>query len=209
LSFYLHRTPIVADLFFPKLLWRKPDGDKIYLTFDDGPDPKSTPIILSILRESNVKAIFFCLGENAAKYPDLLKRIIEEGHLVGNHSQSHVSGWRQDTDAYMKSVRQCQEIMGAIAGSSPTLFRPPYGRMKPGQIKSTLNDYEIVMWSLMSGDFDPRLSAEKCLHFVKEKTRRGDIVLFHDQASTIRKLEKVLPQYLEYCRTGGLEFSLI
>lgn len=183
---------------------------KIYLTFDDGPDPIATPIVLDVLKKKDIKATFFCLGENLKKHQEVAARILLEGHQIGNHTYSHENGWGVDTSAYLSSVGRCEEVIKSFHQKNHSLiFRPPYGKIKIKQMNKLTHHYKIIMWSLMSGDFDIKQSTSNCLKVLMDKSRAGDIVLFHDKASTISKLDKVLPEYLDYCHKEGLEFSLL
>lgn len=173
---------------------------KLYLTFDDGPIPHLTMEILSILANYNAKATFFCVGENAEKHIELMHRITDDGHLIGNHSQQHLSGWKSKTSAYIDNVYQAGKHIDS------KLFRPPYGQITYQQIQALKNDFKIVMWSVLSGDFEKNLSAEACLFNVLQ-SKDGDIVVFHDNYKAQEKVLEVLPQFLNYFTQRGYSFE--
>jgi peptidoglycan/xylan/chitin deacetylase (PgdA/CDA1 family) len=199
---YLVKTPIlISKLMSKSLIWNIPDpGKKIYLTFDDGPIPHLTMEILSILADYNAKATFFCVGENAEKYVELMSRMADDGHLIGNHSHQHLSGWKSKTSEYVNNVRLANKYINS------KLFRPPYGQITYQQIQALKNEFKIVMWSVLSGDFDKNLSAEECLFNVLQ-CKEGDIVVFHDNYKAEEKVLEVLPQFLNYYTQRGYSFE--
>ena len=206
---FLHKTPQLLQAIFPNFWWRKSRLEKtVYLTFDDGPVPEATPLILKCLREYGAKATFFCVGENIVKNPKIFHQLIEEEHGVGNHTHHHLNGWETDTDDFINDIVLCQKQFDKHLGSnSKPLMRPPYGRLKYSQWKSLLKDYEIVMWDVLSGDFSKRISREVCLRKSIQYTKSGSIVLFHDSVKTVNKLEFVLPKYLEHFSRLGYSFQ--
>ena len=149
---YFVKTPWLLKQFYPNLLWNKNRDSKIiYLTFDDGPIPIVTPFVLKILKKYNAKATFFCIGDNIQKHPDIFLSVKEDGHIIGNHTFNHLKGWKTEDDVYVKNMHGCQEL------TQTNLFRPPYGRIKKSQVralKSLYPDLNIVMWDVLSGDFD-------------------------------------------------------
>ncbi|MFC1732956.1 polysaccharide deacetylase family protein [candidate division KSB1 bacterium] len=174
---------------------------KIYLTFDDGPSPESTHQILKILNEFKIKATFFCVGEMISKYPDILREIKQGGHLVGNHTYNHLNGWNTRTSKYVQNVNHCSEYVDL------KLFRPPYGKIKLSQINQLKKDYQIVMWTVLSGDFDQRITKEKCLENVTKYTKAGSIVVFHDSKKTIEKVKYVLRKFIKHFLEMEYEFA--
>ncbi|UCG26880.1 MAG: polysaccharide deacetylase family protein [Bacteroidales bacterium] len=157
------------------MIWRIPNSEnKVYLTFDDGPNPEVTPWVLDMLGKHEAKATFFCLGRNVERYPDLFERIKDEGHSVGNHSYSHPDGWRTRNRDYFKDVERADRLIG-----SP-LFRPPYGRITPSQIRVLKKKYKIVMWDLLSGDFDQKTTLKECVRRIKKYAKTGSIVVLHE-----------------------------
>jgi len=164
------------------------------LTFDDGPVPEVTPWVLSVLADFKARATFFVVGENVKKHPEVFRRIVEQGHSIGNHTYNHLKGWKTGDKGYLENCRKCAEVLNQEGG----LFRPPYGRMRKSQIKEVLKMYEkIVMWDVLSYDFDKLLSPEVCLKKVLRKSREGSIVVFHDSIKAKDNLEFVLPRFLE------------
>ncbi|NOY37479.1 MAG: polysaccharide deacetylase family protein [Chlorobi bacterium] len=160
---------------FPDLVWRMPGADNtIYLTFDDGPDPEGTPRILDLLAEYKAKATFFCLGRRVEKYPDLFERIKKEGHAVGNHTYSHLSGWTTGNRKYFEDIERADKLIGS------KLFRPPYGRIRPSQIRVLKERYKIIMWDVMSGDYDPRQTPEQISRRLEKHIRPGSVVVGHE-----------------------------
>lgn len=201
---YLVKTPNFIQKLFPNFIWKLPTEEKIvYLTFDDGPIPEVTPWVLEQLEKYNAKATFFSVGENAKRYPQLLQSVREAGHSVGNHTFNHLNGWQTDNVTYLRNVRK-----GAHAVRSE-LFRPPYGRVKPSQAKFLSRHYRVVMWDVLSGDFDPMLSNEQCLENVIKNTKEGSIIVFHDSLKAKEKLEYVLPKTLEYLSQQGYRFEAL
>lgn len=193
---YLHKTPAAFRLLFPNILWRKRTKNKeIFLTFDDGPIPEATPWILDLLDQYNAKATFFMVGENIERYPEVYKEVIERGHAVGNHTRNHLNGWATLDKAYIENTAAAESL---LAGASQKLFRPPHGRIKPSQYAKMKADYKIVMWDVLSGDFDRSISEEYCLKKTIGATQRGSIVLFHDSVKTIDLVKVVLPRYLKH-----------
>lgn len=200
-------TPLLVQFFFPQLIWKiKNKKQNIFLTFDDGPIPGPTEDILQILNKHQVKATFFCVGDNVKKHPDIFQKIINEGHQVGNHTFHHLSGWKTDLATYLQDVEACGKIMQNHSGKKINLFRPPYGKISINQIKK-LKDYKIVMWNVLSRDFDDNYSSPTILNKIKNNTKRGSIVVFHDSLKTIEKVKKILPDYIEFCKQQNLEFS--
>lgn len=201
---YLVKTPAIIQKLFPNFHWRVPGEQKaIYLTFDDGPIPEVTPWVLEQLQAYKAQATFFSVGENAQRYPDLLRNILAAGHSLGNHSMHHLDGWATENLPYFHDVRHCAETIKS------TLFRPPYGRLRPRQAQFLQRHYEIVMWDVLSGDFDPHLAPEACLRNVIRNARPGSIVVFHDSLKAKEKLEFVLPQVLSYYANEGYQFKAL
>jgi peptidoglycan/xylan/chitin deacetylase (PgdA/CDA1 family) len=179
-----------------------PSGD-VFLTFDDGPTPGVTEWILDTLAAHNAKATFFCLGRNAAEHPELMARIVAEGHRVGNHTYSHLKGWDCDVDRYEADVDRAAEVIHSH------LFRPPYGRISPEEAHTLSERYRIVMWNIISRDYNRRLSPRRCLETVVRHVRPGDIVVFHDSRKAFRNMSYALPRTLEYLRANGMNSKAI
>ncbi|REK04796.1 MAG: polysaccharide deacetylase family protein [Bacteroidetes bacterium] len=194
----------ILQRFTPSLTWNIPVDDKrIFLTFDDGPVPEATAWVLDELNKFQVKATFFCVGENVRRNPDLYERIIIEGHSVGNHTQHHMNGWKTEKTKYLNDVKECSKFIKS------GIFRPPYGRLKLNQIKELKKKYSIIMWDVLSMDYDHRLSPENCIERVKRRTKPGSIVVFHDSAKAMPRLKKSLPVLLSYFINEGFTPDLI
>lgn len=201
---YLAKTPKVLKRTYPKYLWDFPSIEKsIYLTFDDGPTPEITSWVLAELRKFNAKATFFCIGKNVEQHPDLFKEVLAEGHAVGNHTYSHLNGWETKSFAYLKDVVKCSKVFQS------NLFRPPYGKITRFQAKAILSNYTIVMWDVLSADFDKNCSPEKCLKNVIENAKKGSIIVFHDSLKAEKKLKYALPKVLEHFSKQGFQFKAI
>lgn len=199
------KTPYLLKHVFSSLTWNFPHSNKtIYLTFDDGPTPIITDWVLETLKSYNAKASFFCVGNNVSKYPDIYERIITGGHKVGNHTHTHLKGWKSSTEEYLKNVNDASQYI------SSNLFRPPYGQIRPKQVNalSQLN-YKIVMWSILSLDWDKNISKEKCAMNVINNTSEGDIIVFHDSIKASINMQYALPKVLEHFSRKGFEFKRI
>ncbi|WCT11528.1 polysaccharide deacetylase family protein [Mucilaginibacter jinjuensis] len=204
---YLVKTPWLLKQFYSGLLWNE-DRDKriIYLTFDDGPIPVVTPFVLKILKQYQAKATFFCIGDNIRKHPDVFEQVKADGHAIGNHTFHHLKGWKTEDNIYIKDMQACQEL------TQSNLFRPPYGRIKKSQAKTLQNLYpnlKIIMWDVLSGDFDMSLEPERCLKNVVKHTENGSIVVFHDSLKAFNRLEYVLPRAMEYWSKEGYQFKIL
>ena len=199
---YLAYSPFWLRWFYRDLTWHKSRSDKcIFITFDDGPIPVVTPWVLNILKQFNVKATFFCIGDNVAKHPDVYRQILADGHSVGNHTFNHLNGWKTGDKAYLENIEQCKKLVQS------NLFRPPYGRSKTSQYSILNTQYSIIMWDVLSGDFDINLSPEKCLKNVLKYTKNGSIIVFHDSLKAFARLEYTLPLALEILQKKGYSFS--
>jgi peptidoglycan/xylan/chitin deacetylase (PgdA/CDA1 family) len=202
---YLVKTPWLLKQFYSNMIWNKSRRRHcIYVTFDDGPIPFVTPYVLNILKQYNAKATFFCIGDNVRKHPDVFEQIENEGHSIGNHTFNHLKGWKTDNETYVENFLKADELLHV------DLFRPPYGRIKKSQaklIQKTKPDTKIIMWDVLSGDFDPDLKAETCLQHVLRYTRNGSIVVFHDSLKAYDRLEYVLPRAMEEWSKKGFEFK--
>lgn len=199
-GFYFVKTPWWLKRWYGAYEWSLPSREKIlYLTFDDGPHPVATPFVLDALQRYHAKATFFCIGKNVQTHPELFKRITSEGHRVGNHTQHHLNGWKTPVSEYLADTATAASV---IPGN---LFRPPYGRIKKEQAKA-LKDYRIIMWDVLSGDFDTRISGEKCAHHVIWNARPGSIIVFHDSEKAFPRLEYALPAVLAYFSMQGYTF---
>ena len=188
---------------YPKALWRMDENDhSVYITFDDGPIPESTPFLLKTLRDFDVKATFFVVGDNVRKYPDLYQQIVDEGHRVGNHTFNHIGGARHSIRTYEKNVQQCDELIHS------DLFRPPHGWMRPTQYHRYKNKYRIVMWDLVTRDYSKLLSPYDVVRNIHRYARNGSIITFHDSLKSIDKLYFALPASLRLLKSQGYKFKV-
>lgn len=203
---YFFRSPSWLQLLYPGLIWKVNTPQKeLYLTFDDGPDPVATPYVLDLLKAYSARATFFCLGKNIRKHPAQFQKIVEEGHTIGNHTFYHSDGWRSRNGDYIKDVKLGEREIEA-ANQQANLFRPPYGRIKKGQISCLRQDYRLVMWSHLSGDFDKNLhlkASQKALLGAE----RGSIFLFHDSFAAYRNMKVLLPLVLSHFTESGYKFK--
>lgn len=200
-------------MYYPTALWRMPAGDRkaLYLTFDDGPVPGPTEFVLDTLRQFNVRATFFCIGDNVHKYPEIFSGVIRDGHDVGNHTQHHVSGWSRTVAEYVEDIHNCDLEFarhGYDWGRRRALFRPPYGRIRQKQIKA-LGDYTLVMWDVLTQDYRKGLAPERCLRNSLRAVRDGSIVVFHDSIKASENLTYVLPRFVDACLERGFRFATI
>lgn len=197
----------LVDLFRPflgKLTWRRNSSSKvIYLTFDDGPVPEVTPLVLDLLDKFNLKATFFCVGENVQKYPELYKEVLRRGHKTGNHTFNHLKGFNVSTDEYVANVEKASEYIES------NLFRPPYGRIKRKQRKNLQSQYEIIMWDLITYDYNQKLEKEIIFNRVKRQSRNGSIVVFHDSIKAKNNMLSVLPLAIEFWNSKGYTFDVL
>ena len=199
---YLVHTPQYVQALFPGLTWKMPSGQKtIYLTFDDGPIPEVTPWVLDTLRQYDAKATFFCVGDNVKKYPEIYERVKADGHAVGNHTLNHISGWSTENISYFHNIRHCARIVHS------GLFRPPYGKLRPSQIQFLSRHYHIIMWDVLSADFDKDISPEDCFQNVIQNADQGSIVVFHDSLKAATNLRYALPLVLDHFTSLGYTFS--
>lgn len=216
---YTVRPPFFLKWIYPKLLWSRPSSEKIvYLTFDDGPIPNVTEFVLNTLKNFKIKATFFCIGDNIEKYPAIFARLKQDGHAIGNHTFNHLKGWKTKDETYLENFWKCQELTGTH------LFRPPYGRIKKSQINKLVNGsrlklesgldpenrkLQIVMWDVLSGDFDQRISGEQCYQNVVKNVRNGSIIVFHDSLKAWDRLAYALPKTIEFLLNEGYRFEVL
>ena len=207
--FYFVKTPWWLRRIYASYVWRMPSTEKaLYLTFDDGPHPIATPFVLKELKKHDAIATFFCLGKNVVEFPELYKQIQFEGHTIGNHTYNHMNGWKVKDEDYMKDVAQASRYIDS------NLFRPPYGRITNFQAKNLKaamkgKDPKIIMWDVLSGDFDTELSPKQCATHVIMKSQPGSIIVFHDSEKAYPRLEYALPKVLKYFSEKGYVFKAI
>jgi peptidoglycan/xylan/chitin deacetylase (PgdA/CDA1 family) len=205
-----HHVPSLVQLFFPRYVWHKNRREKaIYLTFDDGPVPGVTDFVLEQLAYRGMKATFFMVGDNVLKHTELARRVKDQGHQIGNHTHNHLNGRLFSPVEYLRNVEECQSTITKVLGTAPVLFRPPYGRMKLEQIKAVAQTHQIIMWDVVSGDYDPRQDAKRSLAKIKRYTRNGSIILFHDQMKTEKILLAVLPDFLDFIQAQRYRTALL
>jgi peptidoglycan-N-acetylglucosamine deacetylase len=199
-----HYVPRLIQSFFSEYTWHcNRDVNKIYLTFDDGPVPGITDLVLNSLAKRGLKATFFMVGDNVKKYPSLAKEVIQAGNQVGNHTFHHVNGAKVSSDLYLKEIIACENMLNQTLGVENNLFRPPYGRITSKQFSLLQTRYQIIMWDVLSGDFHPKISPNVCLKKCIKFTRNGSIVVFHDQEKTKATLSRMLDSYLDYVNDAG------
>lgn len=209
---YFYQTPAWLRWCYPKRIWRIDTTERVlYLTFDDGPHATATPFVLDTLARYGCKATFFCIGKNVLNHPALYQRILSEGHQVGNHTHCHLNGWKTADHDYTADVKEAATYI-----RSP-LFRPPYGRLRSVQANAVLaalslshtatDQGRIVMWDVLSGDFDTRLSGQDCFSICKKRVRPGSIIVLHDSEKAWPRLSVALPLLIEYALAEGYVFK--
>ncbi|RKF05007.1 peptidoglycan/xylan/chitin deacetylase (PgdA/CDA1 family) [Tenacibaculum lutimaris] len=208
MRFYFIKTPRILKRLFAKYTWSFfSDRKEIFLTFDDGPIPEVTEFVLDQLKQFNAKATFFCIGDNIQKHPAVFSRIVKEGHSVGNHTFNHLNGWKNSDTTYIENTSKCESLLPRQKTKS---FRPPYGKIKRKQAKQLLaNGYKIIMWDVLSADFDPTITKKECLKNVLNNTQNGSIIVFHDSIKASEKLYYALPKILREFSERGYEFKAI
>ena len=206
---YLVKTPWWLKKLFPSYEWTIQTKEKhIYLSFDDGPHPQATPFVLDELKKYGAKATFFCIGKNVVAYPEVYRRILDEGHSVGNHTYNHLNGWKSSDESYTSDIALAANYIDT------NLFRPPYGRITSFQAKNIhramkIDKARIIMWSVLSGDFDRSLTAERCMQNVILNSDKGSIIVFHDSEKAFPVLKEILPGILQFFNKEGYKCSKI
>ena len=198
------RPPKVLQNLLPQCIWSLPNKEnKIYLTFDDGPTPDVLPFILQTLDTYRVAATFFCVGENMLRYPDLTAEMLKKGHRIGNHSHNHLSGWRSKNVDYFENIDRANQVF------STHLFRPPYGRLRQSQAKELCKKYKIIMWDVLSYDYDQKVLPEICFRNVIDATKSGSIIVFHDNLKALPNLRYALPHAIDFLLKKDFSFDVI
>ena len=219
----LTRPPRLLHALLPGCEWTGPchalsGAPIIYLTFDDGPIPDETPWVLEQLALFEAKATFFCVGQNLERYPDIARAALAAGHRVGNHTHQHRSAWATGRASYLDDAAECQVIIGELDGVKPggsdyqsprSLFRPPYGRLTWSLLRDLRADYRVIMWSVLTRDYNPSLSPESCLRDTLATVRPGDVLVFHDSQKASARLRFVLPRVLAHLAGQGYQFSAL
>ena len=210
-------VPSTIQWLIPSCTWRKVGQEKvIYLTFDDGPHPEITAWVIDELKKHQIKATFFCVGDNLKKHPETAKQLLTEGHQIGNHTMHHIKGWKHKNVDYLKDIEDCDTEIRKIheqmndEKAQPRLFRPPYGQIKPSQIELLREKgYEIIQWSDLSCDYNKRLDCKKSLSALVKNAKPGSIVVFHDSEKAENQLKQILPSYLEAMLAEGFTFETL
>lgn len=201
---YVSKTPAVVKALYSSLVWNMPrDKNTVYLTFDDGPHPQITEEVLTQLDQFDARATFFCIGDNVRKFPAMFDKVKANGHTIGNHTYNHLNGWKTNQYTYLKNTLMCQALTHA------QFFRPPYGRISRQQAHTLGKRFRIVMWDVLSADFDQSISREKCLNNVLSNIQPGSIVVFHDSEKAAERMLYVLPKTLEYIREKGWKMEAL
>ena len=194
----------LLSFFYPSLLWHVPVKDKIlYLTFDDGPIPEVTPWVLEELRKRNIKATFFCIGDNVRKHPAIFQSIRENGHTAGNHTYHHLNGWNTADKKYNEDIELANKLI------SSGLFRPPYGKIRISQISALKKKYRIVMWDVLSKDYDTKLNGEQCYQRVIKSAQPGSVIVFHDSLKAEERIRFALPKVMDHFFKMGYTFAAL
>jgi peptidoglycan/xylan/chitin deacetylase (PgdA/CDA1 family) len=206
--FYLVRIPWWLKRLYSGLVWRMPAGREkvLYLSFDDGPHPVATPFVLDELKKYEARATFFCIGKNVQEYPQIYRRVLMDGHRVGNHTQDHLNGWKTADKKYLENIRDAALVIDS------DLFRPPYGRITRFQssiLRGAPFNYKIVMWEVLSADLDRRVTPERCGRNVIRHAGPGSIVVFHDSEKALERLREALPAVLKHFSGLGYRFGAI
>ena len=203
----MHKTksPLIVKFLTRHFLnWEiKTNKKVIYITFDDGPIPEVTPKVIKILAQYKAKATFFCVGENALKYPEVLKMLKDDNHVIGNHTYNHLNGWKNNAKYYSDNISKAQDVL-----DSP-FFRPPYGKINLKALINLKKKYKIIMWSVLTGDYNQKVSSEDCLHNALRFTKGGSIVVFHDSIKASKHLFYVLPKFLQFFSEKGFTFEVL
>jgi len=198
------RLPGFVTSLYKDAVWRFDETQKIvYLTFDDGPIPEVTPWVLELLKKEDIKATFFCVGENVKKYPEVYQQILNEGHSVGNHTFNHWQGLKHANDEFFRNIEKAELFIDS------DLFRPPHGWLKNSQFRFLKKKFRIIMWDLISCDYDARIKPEKILRNITDFVRPGSVITFHDSIKAKFNLEEVLPLAIRWMKTQGYQFNAI
>ena len=207
--FYFVKTPGWLKKIYASYIWSlPPNGKNVYLTFDDGPHEEATPFVLDQLKKYNAKATFFCIGKNVVREPGIYRQILADGHSTGNHTYNHLNGWKTKNEIYLKDIALASDHIDS------NLFRPPYGRISSFQARNLRSvmrrqDPKVIMWDVLSGDFDMDITNERCLSNVVLSCVPGSVVVFHDSQKAFLKLQYVLPRVLEFLSEKGYSFREI
>lgn len=200
---FIEQPPWLYRALFPGTVWKLPGKEKcVYLTFDDGPIPGITPWVLDVLEKYDVKATFFCVGDNVGKYPEVYRMVLDRGHQVGNHTFNHIQGIQYWTKNYIKNVEKAAEVINS------KLFRPPHGHMRRPQIKMLRKKYKVIMWDVVTRDYSPHMTPNGVFNVIKNYTRNGSIIVFHDSVKAEKNIRGALPRAIEWLKEQGYTFKL-
>lgn len=204
------KTHKIIKWLFPKYIWDIPNTEnKVFLTFDDGPIPEVTEFVLSELQKYHAKATFFCIGDNISKHPDIFQKVVAGRHAIGNHTFNHLKGWETETDIYVKNVDLCKQQLEQHQIKT-NLLRPPYGKIKRSQAKILRNSgYKIIMWDVISADFDATVTPEECLKNVLSNVNSGSIIVFHDSVKAFPNMKYALPETLKFLSEKGFKCEIL
>jgi len=204
------KTPALVSRYFKNYVWDKPNTkNKIYLTFDDGPIPEVTPWVLEVLKQYQIPATFFCVGENISKHPEIFREILKQNHSIGNHTYNHLKGWKITTENYLNNIQKTQKVINEFKVNT-SLFRPPYGKMTSAQSKAILNlGFDVVMWSVLSKDYNQKLSPKQVYDNIINHTSSGSIIVCHDNIKAFKSLQQVLPKAIEALLEKGFRFDTL
>lgn len=212
MAFFMIKVPKIIKLLFFNQVWNIPNSENtIYLTFDDGPTPEITERVLEILDKHQIKATFFCIGDNVRKYPEIVQKILSKQHSVGNHTYSHLKGWKTPTKTYISNTEACRmKLNSQFTIQNSQIFRPPYGKITPWQsYKLRKLGYKIIMWDVLSKDYDANISAEKCYENVIQNVSSGSIIVFHDSNKAKENVLNSLEKTIETLKSKGFNFEKI
>ncbi|MDR1601320.1 MAG: polysaccharide deacetylase family protein [Tannerella sp.] len=200
----IEQPPWLYRVIFRGAIWRLPQAEKcVYLTFDDGPVPEVTPLVLDMLDAYGIRATFFCVGDNVRKYPDIFDMLTARGHTVGNHTYNHIKGTHFLSRNYVKNVDKAAELIAS------DLFRPPHGHMRLPQLYRLQKKYRVIMWDVITRDYSPHMTAHGVFNVVKKYARNGSIIVFHDSLKAIERMKDALPQSIEWLLTQGYRFETL
>jgi peptidoglycan-N-acetylglucosamine deacetylase len=201
---WIERPFGLLRLLFPKALWRiKKEKKTVYLTFDDGPVPETTLAVLSILKQYGIKATFFCVGDNVGKYPEVFQEVVNQGHRVGNHSFNHVRAFSMRTEEYLENVQKADGLIHS------NLLRPPHGQLTRKLYKELNKSFQIVMWDLITRDYNRSLSPDRIVENVRKYARNGSIIVFHDSEKSKKNVLAALPASIEFLQQQGYHFDTL
>lgn len=202
--YFIKTSKIISHILYPSLYWKIPTQEKkIYITFDDGPTPDITFKVLDILDQYQAKATFFLIGDKVGRYPDIVQRLRIDGHAIGNHTFNHLNGWKNNNRIYFENIQKNQDLLNT------RLYRPPYGKLKRSQLKILRDYYNIIMWTVLSADFDLTITPEQCYENVSGKAEPGSIIIFHDSEKAAERMLYALPRFLEEYQKQGYTFEAI